>query len=42
VAGIPAIPLAAWRRAQAAFARLPEMMKRVRRLERREGGGEET
>lgn len=31
VAGIPAIPLATWRRAQAAFARLPELMRRLRR-----------
>ena len=33
-AGIPAIPLPAWRRAQAAFARLPEILQRLRRLER--------
>jgi UDP-3-O-[3-hydroxymyristoyl] glucosamine N-acyltransferase len=37
VAGTPAIPLRAWRRAQAAFARLPEMLRRLRRLE---GGGD--
>jgi UDP-3-O-[3-hydroxymyristoyl] glucosamine N-acyltransferase len=34
VAGVPAIPLAVWRRAQAAFARLPEILRRLRRLER--------
>jgi len=34
VAGIPAIPMATWRRAQAGFARLPELLRRLRRLER--------
>jgi len=34
VAGIPAIPMGTWRRAQAAFARLPELLRRVRRMER--------
>jgi len=33
-AGIPAIPLPAWRRAQAVFGRLPEILLRLRRLER--------
>jgi len=33
-AGIPAMPLPAWRRAQAAFGRLPEILQRLRRLER--------
>jgi UDP-3-O-[3-hydroxymyristoyl] glucosamine N-acyltransferase len=38
-AGIPAMPLPVWRRAQAAFARLPEILQRLRRLEgaRRQG-----
>jgi UDP-3-O-[3-hydroxymyristoyl] glucosamine N-acyltransferase len=40
VAGVPAIPIAAWRRAQAAFARLPEVLRRLRRLERAGGGGD--
>ncbi|MGD8376824.1 MAG: UDP-3-O-(3-hydroxymyristoyl)glucosamine N-acyltransferase [Acidobacteriota bacterium] len=34
VAGTPAIGMSAWRRAQAAFARLPEVLRRIRRLER--------
>lgn len=34
VAGIPAIPMATWRRAQAGFARLPELLRRLRQLER--------
>ena len=34
VAGIPAIPMGTWRRAQAAFARLPELLRRLRRMER--------
>ena len=35
VAGTPAIPVGVWRRAQAAFARLPELLRRLRQLERR-------
>ena len=35
VAGIPAIPMSTWRRAQAVFARLPEILRRLRALERR-------
>lgn len=45
VAGIPAIPIAAWRRAQAAWGRLPEMLRRLRRLERSgaaDDGSDET
>jgi UDP-3-O-[3-hydroxymyristoyl] glucosamine N-acyltransferase len=38
-AGIPAIPVAAWRRAQAAFGRLPEILQRLRRLEREDREG---
>jgi UDP-3-O-[3-hydroxymyristoyl] glucosamine N-acyltransferase len=41
VAGTPAIPMGAWRRAQAAFARLPEILRRLRRLERAAEGKEE-
>ena len=37
VAGTPALPLPLWRRAQAALARLPETVRRIRRLERRLG-----
>ena len=33
VAGIPAVPISTWRRAQAAFGRLPELLRRLRRLE---------
>jgi UDP-3-O-[3-hydroxymyristoyl] glucosamine N-acyltransferase len=39
VAGIPAQPIPAWRRQQAAARRLPELLKRLRRLERRLGPG---
>ncbi|MFQ5768241.1 MAG: UDP-3-O-(3-hydroxymyristoyl)glucosamine N-acyltransferase [Acidobacteriota bacterium] len=41
VAGIPAVEIGRWRRAAAAFPRLPQMMKRLARLERRapEAGG---
>jgi UDP-3-O-[3-hydroxymyristoyl] glucosamine N-acyltransferase len=38
VGGIPAIPLAAWRRAATTFARLPDLLRRVQRLEREETG----
>jgi UDP-3-O-[3-hydroxymyristoyl] glucosamine N-acyltransferase len=37
VAGIPAIPIAAWRRQQALLRRLPEIWKRLRGLEKRLG-----
>lgn len=42
VAGIPAIPLASWRRAAAAFARLPDMLSRLRRLERNDRDPEDS
>jgi UDP-3-O-[3-hydroxymyristoyl] glucosamine N-acyltransferase len=35
VAGIPAVPHGTWKRAQAMFARLPELGSRLRRMERR-------
>ena len=35
VSGVPAIEVGIWRRAVAAFARLPEILRRQRRLERR-------
>jgi UDP-3-O-[3-hydroxymyristoyl] glucosamine N-acyltransferase len=38
-AGIPAIPISAWRRAQAVWSRLPEVLRRLRRLERGRGAG---
>jgi UDP-3-O-[3-hydroxymyristoyl] glucosamine N-acyltransferase len=41
VAGIPAVPIARWRRSQAWVARLGELARRLRALERR-GGGEEA
>lgn len=34
VGGIPAIPLATWKRAAIAFAGLPDMLRRLRRIER--------
>jgi UDP-3-O-[3-hydroxymyristoyl] glucosamine N-acyltransferase len=37
VAGIPAVPIAGWRRQQAMLRRLPEIWKRLRELERRMG-----
>ncbi len=37
VAGVPAIPIAAWRRQQAIFRRLPEIWKRLRALEQKTG-----
>lgn len=37
VAGIPAVPIAAWRRQQAILRRLPEMWKRIRAVEKRMG-----
>ena len=40
VAGTPAVPLAFWRRQQALARRLPEIWKRLRRLERRLGLGD--
>jgi UDP-3-O-[3-hydroxymyristoyl] glucosamine N-acyltransferase len=46
VAGIPAVPLSVWRRQQAVARRLPEIWRRLLRLERHPGlnagiGGEE-
>jgi UDP-3-O-[3-hydroxymyristoyl] glucosamine N-acyltransferase len=41
VSGYPAIENKAWLRASAAFAKLPEILKRVRALERRLGGRED-
>jgi hypothetical protein len=41
VGGFPAIDVALWRRAAAALLRLPELLRRVRRLEQaraQEGG----
>lgn len=35
VGGVPAIPLAAWRRAAIAFGELPDLLRRLRRLEGR-------
>jgi len=35
VAGIPAVPHGTWKRAQALFARLPELGSRLRRMEKR-------
>ena len=35
LSGVPAIEIGLWRRAVAAFSRLPEMLKRQRRLEKR-------
>ncbi len=40
VAGIPAVRIGAWRRQQALVRRLAELWSRLRRLERRTGGGE--
>lgn len=37
VAGIPAIPIAAWRRQQAILRRLPEIWKRLRTVEKKMG-----
>ncbi len=37
VAGIPAIPIAAWRRQQAILRRLPEIWKRLRAVEKKMG-----
>ncbi|MEO8277554.1 MAG: UDP-3-O-(3-hydroxymyristoyl)glucosamine N-acyltransferase [Thermoanaerobaculia bacterium] len=37
VAGIPAVPIASWRRQQSLMRRLPEIWKRLRALERRVG-----
>jgi len=41
VAGIPAVPLGVWRRQQAVARRLPELWRRLLRIERRLGLGEE-
>jgi len=41
VAGMPAIDIALWRRAAAALLRLPELLRRVRRLEQAAGEGAE-
>jgi UDP-3-O-[3-hydroxymyristoyl] glucosamine N-acyltransferase len=40
VAGVPAVPIGAWRRQQALLARLADLWRRLRRLERR--GAAET
>jgi UDP-3-O-[3-hydroxymyristoyl] glucosamine N-acyltransferase len=40
VAGSPAIDIALWRRAVAALSRLPDLVRRVRTLERSRDGGE--
>lgn len=37
IAGIPAMPIAAWRRQQAILRRLPEIWKRLRKVENRMG-----
>lgn len=44
VGGYPAVEMGVWRRAVAATARLPELFRRVRRLERRMGvdGGDQS
>jgi UDP-3-O-[3-hydroxymyristoyl] glucosamine N-acyltransferase len=42
VIGHPAIEAGVWKRAAAAFARLPEMLKRIRRLERGGTGRDES
>jgi len=39
VAGMPAIELSLWRRTAAAVLRLPDLLRRVRRLEAQMGGG---
>ncbi len=39
VGGIPAVPLAGWKRAALLFGRLPEMARRLARLERQAGIG---
>lgn len=39
MAGIPAVPIAGWRRQQALVRRLAELWRRLRALERRAGGG---
>jgi UDP-3-O-[3-hydroxymyristoyl] glucosamine N-acyltransferase len=33
MAGVPAVPIRDWRRMTTAMARLPELLRRVRRLE---------
>jgi UDP-3-O-[3-hydroxymyristoyl] glucosamine N-acyltransferase len=40
VGGYPAVDIALWRRMMAAGARLPDLFKRVRRLERRLGAAD--
>lgn len=42
VGGAPAIEISVWRRVSAALVRLPGLLRRVRRLERALGYGEET
>jgi UDP-3-O-[3-hydroxymyristoyl] glucosamine N-acyltransferase len=41
ISGSPAIENKVWLRASAVFAKLPEILKRVRALERRLGGRED-
>lgn len=40
VAGMPAVDIGLWRRAAAALLRLPELLRRVRRLEQAHGDDE--
>jgi len=42
VGGYPAVDIHQWRRYSAALLRLPELLRRVRRLERRAGSGEDA
>ncbi|HSG00109.1 MAG TPA: UDP-3-O-(3-hydroxymyristoyl)glucosamine N-acyltransferase [Vicinamibacterales bacterium] len=42
VAGFPAVEAARWRRVAAALLRLPDILRRLRLLERRAGGDEKT
>ena len=39
MAGVPAVPIRDWRRMTTAMARLPELLRRVRRLEGARHGG---
>jgi UDP-3-O-[3-hydroxymyristoyl] glucosamine N-acyltransferase len=41
VGGMPAVDIALWRRAAAALLRLPELFRRVRRLEQAAGRADE-
>ncbi len=42
LAGVPAVPIGSWRRQVAALARLPEVLRRLRAVERRLGLGRAT